>query len=117
VGAYRAQENGATIDASGTFDGKAYDGAPGLGQAIHDSPQTPHCLVDKMYRSAVGRKATPDERAYLDYLTQNFQADSYRVPDLMRAIAVSRSFYAVAAPNPVNPPQRAAVQTRNGGRS
>jgi hypothetical protein len=117
VGAYRAQENGAVIDASGTFDGKEYQGAPGLGQAIHDSPQTPHCLVDKMYRSAVGRKAAPGERPYLDYLNQTFQADSYRVPDLMRAIAVSRSFYAVSAPNPVNPPQRAAVQTRNGGRS
>jgi hypothetical protein len=117
VGAYRAQENGAVIDASGTFDGKDYQGATGLGQAIHDSPQTPRCLVDKMYRSASGRKALPAERPYLDYLNQIFQADSYRVPDLMRAIAVSRSFYAVAAPNPVNTPQHAAVQTPNGGRS
>jgi hypothetical protein len=118
VGAFRAQENGAVIDVSGTFDGKTFEGAQGLGQAIHDSPQTPRCLVDKMYRSAAGRKATPDERPYLDYLNQTFQADSYRVPDLMRAIAVSRSFYAVAPPNPgVNMPQRAAVQTSNGGRS
>ncbi|MGO9932330.1 MAG: DUF1592 domain-containing protein [Steroidobacteraceae bacterium] len=118
VGAFRAQENGAPIDASGTFDGKEYQGAQGLGRAIHDSPQTPRCLVDKMYRSAVGRKATLDERPYLDYLNQTFQTDSYRVPDLMRAIAVSRSFYAVSAPNVgVNTPQRAAVQTSNGGRS
>ena len=118
VGAFRAQENGAVIDASGTFDGKEYQGAQGLGQAIHDSPQTPRCLVDKMYRSAVGHKATPDEHPYIDYLNQTFQADSYRVPDLMRAIAVSRSFYAVSPPaTGVNTPQRAAVQTRNGGRS
>ena len=117
VGAYRAKENGAVIDASGTFDGKEYQGAPGLGQAIHDSPQTPKCLVDKMYRAAVGRKATQAEHPYIDYLNQTFQADGYRVPDLMRAIAVSHSFYAVSAPNPVSPPQHAAVQTRNGGRS
>jgi hypothetical protein len=118
VGAFRAQENGAVIDASATFDGRDFQGAQGLGQAIHDSPQTTRCLVDKMYRSAAGRKATPEERPYLDYLNQTFQADSYRVPDLMRAIAVSRSFYAVSAPTAgVTPPQRAAVQTSNGGRS
>jgi Protein of unknown function (DUF1592)/Protein of unknown function (DUF1588)/Protein of unknown function (DUF1595)/Protein of unknown function (DUF1585)/Protein of unknown function (DUF1587) len=118
VGAFRAQENGAPIDASGTFDGKEYQGAQGLGQAIHDSPQTPRCLVDKMYRSASGRKATPDEHPYVDYLNQTFKADSYRVPDLMRAIAVSRSFYAVSPPvTGVNTPQRAAVQTRDGDRS
>jgi hypothetical protein len=118
VGAFRAQENGAAIDASGTFDGREFDGAQGLGQAIHDSPQTPRCLVDKMYRSAVGRKAAADERPYIDYLNQTFKADSYRVPDLMRAIAVSHSFYAVSAPNlGVNPPQRAAVQSSDGGRS
>jgi hypothetical protein len=118
VGAFRTQENGAVIDASGTFDGRDFQGAEGLGQAIHDSPQTPRCLVDKMYRSAVGRKATPDERPYVDYLNQTFQADSYRVPDLMRAIAVSRSFYAVSAPAVgATTPQRAAVQTSNGDRS
>jgi Protein of unknown function (DUF1592)/Protein of unknown function (DUF1588)/Protein of unknown function (DUF1595)/Protein of unknown function (DUF1585)/Protein of unknown function (DUF1587) len=118
VGAFRAQENGAPIDASGTFDGKEFQGAQGLGQAIHDSPQTPRCLVDKMYRSAAGRKATPDERPYVDYLNQTFNADSYRVPDLMRAIAVSRSFYAISPPvTDVNTPKRAAVQTRDGDRS
>jgi hypothetical protein len=118
LGAYRTQENGALIDASGTFDGKEYQGGSGLGQAIHDSPQTPRCLVDKMYRSAVGRKATPDEHPYVEYLNQTFQGDGYRVPDLMRAIAVSRTFYAVTLPKSVvNPPQRAAVQIPNGGRS
>jgi Protein of unknown function (DUF1592)/Protein of unknown function (DUF1588)/Protein of unknown function (DUF1595)/Protein of unknown function (DUF1585)/Protein of unknown function (DUF1587) len=118
VGAFRAQENGAVIDASGTFDGHEYQGAQGLGQAIHDSAQAPRCLVDKMYRSAVGRKATPDEHAYVDYLNQTFQADGYRVPDLMRAIAVSRSFYAITTPSvSANTLQHAAVHTSNGGRS
>jgi hypothetical protein len=74
--------------------------------------------VDKMYRAAAGRKATPDEHPYVDYLNQTFQADSYRVPALMRAIAVSRSFYAVSPPvTGVDTPKRAAVQTRDGGRS
>jgi hypothetical protein len=122
VGSFRAKENGAVIDASGALNGHDFEGAQGLGQAIHDDPQTPHCLVDKMYRSAVGRKALPEERPYVSYLYQVFQADGYRVPELMRAIAVSQSFYAVSAsaPGETKPQQRAAVQSSkssNGDRS
>jgi hypothetical protein len=115
---FLAQENGATIDAGGTLDGKDFQGGDGLGQAIHDSPQASRCLVDKMYRSAVGRKATADEHPYMDFLNQTFQANGYRVPDLMRAIAVSRSFYAISMPSVgVNTLQHAAVHTSNGDRS
>jgi hypothetical protein len=118
-GAFRATENGAPIDASGALDGHAFSGAPGLGQAIHDHPQTPRCLVDRMYRSAAGRSILPAERPYIEYLNQVFQADGYRVPDLMRAIAVSRSFYLVSPPDTGERPslRRAAVTTRNGGPS
>ena len=120
VGSFRAQENGAAIDASGSLDGHDFQGAEGLGQAMHDNPQTSKCLVDRMYRSAVGRSILlPAERPYMDYLNQVFQVEGYRVPELMRAIALSRSFYVVSAPeqggNP--PPRRAAIQTRTGGRS
>jgi hypothetical protein len=119
VGAFRASENGAPIDASGTLNGHEFEGAEGLGQAIHDDAQTPRCLVDRMYRSAAGRSILPAERLYIDYLNQVFQADGYRVPDLMRAIALSRSFYLVAAPErgETKSPQRAQVLTRNGGHS
>jgi hypothetical protein len=119
TGAFRASENGAPIDASGTLDGHSFEGAQGLGQALHDHPQTARCLVDRMYRSAAGRSILPAERPYVDYLNQVFQTDGYRVPDLMRAIAVSRSFYLVSAPEKEETPslRRAAMQTRNGGRS
>jgi hypothetical protein len=120
-GSFRGQENGAVIDASGTLDGKNFQSAVELGQVLHDHPQTPRCLVDKLYRSAVGRMWAPTERPYIDYLNQTFQANGYRVPDLMRAIALSRSFYAVSAPagnkKGKSPPQSAAVPTINGGRS
>jgi uncharacterized protein (DUF1800 family) len=98
-GSFRAKENGAAIDASGSLDGKNYEGAAGLAQVLHDNPQTPRCLVDKMYRSAVGRNTAPAERPYIEYLNQTFQAAGYRVPDLMRAVVLSRSFYAVSLPS------------------
>jgi hypothetical protein len=119
VGAFRARENGAVIDASSTLDGRDFQGAEGLGQALHDNPQTARCLVDKMYRSAAGRKATPAESPYMSYLNQFFQGNGYRIPDLMRAIAVSQTFYAVSASagGDTKPAQRAAVQSSNGVRS
>jgi len=71
-----------------------------------------------MYRSAAGRSATPSESPFVNYLYQTFQAEGFRVPDLMRAIAVSRSFYAVSAPaETISTPQRAATQSSSGGRS
>jgi Protein of unknown function (DUF1592)/Protein of unknown function (DUF1588)/Protein of unknown function (DUF1595)/Protein of unknown function (DUF1585)/Protein of unknown function (DUF1587) len=97
AGMYRAQENGAKIDASSTLDGHDFEGGEGLGHALHDNPQTSRCLVSKMYKSAVGRSVLPEEQPYLDYLNQTFQADGYRVPELMRTIAMSHSFYAIAA--------------------
>jgi Protein of unknown function (DUF1592)/Protein of unknown function (DUF1588)/Protein of unknown function (DUF1595)/Protein of unknown function (DUF1585)/Protein of unknown function (DUF1587) len=117
-GTFRARENDAAIDASGTLDGKTFVAAEGLGQALHDHPQTSRCLVDKMYRSASGRMALPEEKPYVGYLNDSFQASGYRVPDLMRTIALSKSFYAVAAPGKTKPTlQRAAVQTSKGDRS
>jgi Protein of unknown function (DUF1592)/Protein of unknown function (DUF1588)/Protein of unknown function (DUF1595)/Protein of unknown function (DUF1585)/Protein of unknown function (DUF1587) len=118
AGSFRAKENGAVINANSTVDGKDFDGAQGLGQAMHDNPQTSHCLVEKMYHSALGRDTTPAERPIMDFLNQTFQVDGYRVPDLMRAIAVSRSFYAVSAPGGDEvAPQRAANQSHSGGKS
>ncbi len=108
LGAFRARENGATIDPSGVLDGRAFDTPAGLGQALHDHPQTPRCLVGNMVRAGLGRATLPGERAWTDQLNSVFAAEGYRVPELMRAIATSRAFYAVAAP---------ASASSNGGNS
>jgi hypothetical protein len=97
IGMYRTSENGARIDASGSLDGVQFQTPEGLAQALHDHPETPRCLVEKMYRFAVGRDTTMEERSYMDYLTRSFAASGYRVPDLMRTIALSHNFYAVSA--------------------
>lgn len=116
TGAYRQRENGVVIDASGSLDGRDFTSPDQIGQAMHDHPQTPRCFVDKLYRSAVGRELIPGERPWMDYLNQSFATNGYRVPDLMRTIALSRTFYAVSAPSAEGEPQRAETQ-HNGGRS
>jgi hypothetical protein len=115
-GTFRARENGVALDLSGSLSGQQFNGAQGLGEALRNSPQVPSCLVDKLYRSAVGRPTTSSEAPYLDYLNANFAASGFRVPALMRAIALSRTFYSVSPPAP--PPVASRVaKNQEGGRS
>lgn len=112
IGSYRTRENGALIDVSGSLDGTEFHTPEGLGQALHDHPETPRCLVEKMYRFAVGRDTTMEERPYMDYLTKSFAASGYRVPDLMRTIALSHNFFAVSPPvDTGNDYEQVALQT------
>ena len=116
VGTYRTVENGAPIDGSGSLDGVNFRTPEGLAQALHDDPQTPRCLVEKLYRFAVGRDTSMEERPYMDYLTRSFAASGYRVPDLMRTIALSHNFFAVSTPatSPTDY-QQVALRSATGG--
>ncbi|HLG89338.1 MAG TPA: DUF1592 domain-containing protein [Alphaproteobacteria bacterium] len=96
AGQYRSQENGADIDTSGVLDGRPFADAPGLGRALHDDPQATTCLVQRLYAYATGRPATKGEKSWMEYLDQRFAAHGYHLPDLLRRIATSDAFYAVA---------------------
>ncbi len=118
LGAYRTRENGAVIDASGSLDGTEFDTPQGLAQALHDHPETPRCLVEKMYRFAVGRDTVWDERAYMDYLIETFRTNGYRVPALMRTIALSKNFFVISAEGtPRDEFTSTGLQAQEGGRS
>jgi len=108
VGAYRARENGALIDASGAFDGKPYQDAIGLGLLLHDSPAVPACVVERTFEYGVGRAMTPSEQAWIDYAAQRFAGDKYQFPALVRRIATSEAFRSVAA-EPASPPVKVAA--------
>ena len=95
LGQYRAEENGAPIDASGELDGVAFTDAVGLGRAVRDNPATVSCLVSSLYRYASGHEPRPGEKQWLSWLGQRFAADGYRVPDLLREIATSDGYYRV----------------------
>jgi hypothetical protein len=99
LGHFRARENDAVIDSSGFLDGTAYEDAAGLAAALRNHPETSRCVVEKIYRFAVGRDTVWDERAYMDYLIAAFAESGYRVPDLMRAIALSDNFMAISPPD------------------
>jgi hypothetical protein len=117
AGAFRAKENGAVLDLTGSLDGVDFEGAQGLGKALHDSPAVPMCLADRLYRSAVGREIAEAEAPFVEYLTAAFAAQDYHLPQLMRTIALSQTFYAASAPPLDKPATQAAARPKKGARS
>jgi hypothetical protein len=99
LGDYRTSENGAPIDASGTFEGKPYSNLIELQQILHDNPSVPNCVAERVYEYGTGRPVTPGERAWLKYLDERFAAEHYVFPELMRTVATSKAFQAVATTN------------------
>jgi hypothetical protein len=98
AGQFRTEENGATIDAGGELNGRKFNDAIGLGQALHDDPASVSCLVNSLYRYAAGRTVGVGGKDWIGWLNQGFADDGYRIPDLMRRIAMSEAFYAIPAP-------------------
>ena len=100
LGDFRTHENDAQIDASGTLDGKPYVGLAGLSQALHDSPDVPACLVQRVYEYGIGREAASQDAAWLEQAAARFGADRYRLPGLMRRIALSPALSAARLETP-----------------
>jgi len=95
VGTWRDTENGAVIDASGNLDGRPFSSPLEFGEALRDHPETGKCVAERMYRFAVGRDIVWYEREYMDYLIEAFKAREYKVPSLMRDIAMSENFFTI----------------------
>lgn len=107
AGAYRTEENGEKIDASGTLDGKTFSNPYELGQALKNSPAATSCLVDRLSAYALGRKPARGETPWIAKLKADFAARGYVVPDLMKTIATSPEFYRTA---PIETVQTASAQ-------
>jgi hypothetical protein len=98
IGKFRTAENQAPIDASGDLDGVPFDNAAELGQAFADNELVSACLVQNLYRYAVGRKQTNGERPLLRHLEDVFIEQGHQLPALMRNIATSQAFRTATAP-------------------
>jgi len=92
VGMLRSEENGASIDPSGALDGTPYDDSPGMGRALRDHPALGPCLVQSLYRYALGRAPETGEMSLLEYLSERFAASGFRVTELMRELVLSDGF-------------------------
>jgi len=97
AGRFRLEENGTVIDTSGDLDGKHFDDLVGLGQALHDNPGLPTCLVNRAYSYGSGSAMRPADRPLIQYFTDRFADAGYKLPALLRTIALSEAFSHVGA--------------------
>ncbi len=99
TGSYRTTENGAAIDTSGALNGVSFNSAAGLGQAMHDSPATTSCVLNRLVSYGLGRLPEKGEAEWVKALEKGFTANGYRVRDLIRTIAVDPIFYKASGPS------------------
>jgi hypothetical protein len=98
IGRYRETEKGEQIDPSGALDGKTFKDVAELGKVLHDHPALPSCLVKRAYAYGSGSPGSPGDKETLDYLNARFGQEGYRVPELLRTIALSNAFSLIAQP-------------------
>jgi hypothetical protein len=99
AGQYRTLENQTQIDVGGELDGAKFTDPATFGAALRSNPAVPSCLVSRLFAYGVGRATTKEEQGLIAFFQERFAADGYRYPALLRRIAVSQAFYAVA-PHP-----------------
>ncbi len=97
-GAFRTKENHVDIDTSGELNGVRFADAAGLARAIHDSPALTSCVVSRLYSFAVGKAAGANETGTLRQFQAGFAEREYRLPELMRSIAMSDVFQRAPVP-------------------
>lgn len=98
AGQLRQKENDLPIIVAGDLDGIAFKDAAGIGLALRENPALPACVADRLYAYAVGRANAPNEKKWREYLREEFAADDYRFPDLLKRIVTSATFYEISAP-------------------
>ena len=89
IGQYRTAENEAPIDESGELDGRSFADHVELGAALAEHPRLAPCLVENLYKYAVGRDIVDAERALVDRIADEFAAGGFRLREAVRAIALS----------------------------
>jgi hypothetical protein len=97
IGRYRETENGLPIDATGQYQGIAFDGAVELGQMLHDLPETSSCLVRNFYRYANGAEDDVRDATLIDALTQTLADGGYVWRDWLVEFATSNAYTSLPA--------------------
>lgn len=99
AGHFRTAENDTPIDTSAEFDGRLVKGVTDLGRALSEHPGLAPCLTRRLYAYGIGRDPGKTDREWLGWMTGRFASHDYRFPELLREMAESAAFYAVAAPD------------------
>jgi len=95
-GKFRTHDDGhpeCPLDGNGTLPGYgAFNGPAELGQKLIDSGKLEHCLVEHLFRYAVGRALHPEEQDAVDTLAGGFKASDYSLTETLLGYVASDRF-------------------------
>lgn len=93
VGAWRTEEAGEPVDASGRFpDGRTFSGPRQMAALVKADPSTPRCIAERLLVYALGRGLRPEDDVHLDAITAQWAAGGYQFRNLLVAVAQSEPF-------------------------
>ncbi len=93
LGVWREDENGLTIDPSGTLpNGKPFADGLEMQTLISSEPDFSKCVARKTFIYALGRGATVADIDYLDEVVAGFETGQYRFADLVVNLVTSDVF-------------------------
>jgi hypothetical protein len=98
VGRWRDQENGVTIDASGTAPAVGtFNGAIELGQRLAESEDAQQCFATHWLNFGYGRTLKDNEACGVDSVRSKFKESGYNVQEMLLALTQSEAFLTLPA--------------------
>ena len=93
IGAYRTQDQGFPVDASGELiSGQAFADGREMAALIQEDERFDVCVVEKLFLYALGRQPGSSEYPFLEGIAQSFAQSGAELPELIKLIATSEPF-------------------------
>jgi Protein of unknown function (DUF1592)/Protein of unknown function (DUF1588)/Protein of unknown function (DUF1587)/Protein of unknown function (DUF1585)/Protein of unknown function (DUF1595) len=99
VGLWRDQENGVTIDASGSAPllGGSFNGAIEMEAALASSEQVQQCFASQWMNFGYGRSLKPEEACGVESVQKTFKDSGYKIQDMLLALTQAEAFLTLPA--------------------
>lgn len=98
IGAWRTQDNGLPVDASGSFAGMEYDGPRELAEALARNPLVASCVAQQWLRFAYGGDTVLENQRLVEDIEQSFAESGHDFKQLMVAIVTHPRFATLVVP-------------------
>jgi hypothetical protein len=93
IGAYRTEDQGFPIDASGELvGGQTFADGREMAALIQEDDRFDVCVAEKLFTYALGRPAGPSEYPFLEAIAQSFAQGGAELPELIKSIVTSEPF-------------------------
>jgi len=97
IGAYRDEENGLPIDATGTLNGVPFDGEAEFSTVLRQQPGTLPCLLRNFYRYANGRAEDDKDLDQIDSLHKALESRGFVWMNFLTDFVASDAFRSAPA--------------------